>query len=721
MAAIGIDLGTTNSVGTYYDGKEARILRSARSDGLVPSVVAYRKPRQGSGGAGEMLVGQPALDYAVRDPENTIFSIKRLMGRTFDEPDVKDAAARINYKIAASTDSEDAGVRVLLGGKEYTPVDISALILKQIKEDAEQALGQAVTHAVITVPAYFEDRQRAATRMAGEKAGLIVKKIIDEPSAAAIAYGFSVSTSKRQQLLVFDLGGGTFDVSIILTVIDQNGKNHFEVLETCGDNLLGGDDFDREIVQEIISWIETKFSVDPSGDRAFQMLAKQAAERAKITLTSSTEADIFIPAAYKPPDGNPIDLDMNITREHFRELIQSYVDRCMKHVREALTRQGLTPDDIDNVLMVGGSTLVPLVFESVANFFGKEKLRQVMNPYHSVAQGAGILAATLKGLQCPNEECRHINDESERNCTKCSASLATSAAVSDGSTITEVAAMSFGISAVRDDERDAFEVIIPKGTIYPLDRPKSRTFETTAANFVRIPVYEGNDPVASKNSFQGDIQLTEDDFRQAGADVPAHTPLEVSMNYSRDRELHVKVRIHGTNNMEKEMKILHDRPQPKTVAAPQADDKWKTNLENIIRLAENFRGKYMGFMEPREQLRLDRDVENAQKALDADNPVQGQEAYNILAVTLDSCGVASLLLLADRVQEGAAPERSKRIGEAISKIKEQWFKGDKQALTNLTTPLRAAIASELSTRRNRKEVTGQEDFGGRLRALDKVK
>ncbi|MEW6733405.1 MAG: Hsp70 family protein [Acidobacteriota bacterium] len=709
--AIGIDLGTTNSVCAIYDNT-ARVLASERADGLVPSVVVFWRPPKDPQAEGKILVGQPALDFAYKDPRNAIFSIKRLMGRSYNEPKVTEVHDRMSYSIVRATHSDDSGVRVLLGEKEYTPVEISAFILKEIKKHAERALGQPVTHAVITVPAYFEERQRAATRQAGEKAGLIVKKIIDEPSAAAIAYGFTVSQGKRQRLLVFDLGGGTFDVSIIYTVMDPEGKNHFEVFETRGDNWLGGDDFDEEIVREIASAIEKEYGFNPSGDKMFRLLAKQAAERAKIALSNVPDTYVTFPAAYKTPDDKFVDLNLPLTSKHFEKLIQPLVERCMKHVKEALNGQGLMPDDINKVLMVGGSTLVPLVYQMVTDYFGKDKV-QIVNPYHTVALGAGILAATLQGIQCPNAKCKHINDEASENCEKCGDLLAAAVSVG-GISIGEITAVSFGISAVRENESDAFEVIIPKGTPYPLSRAKTKTFETTRDNYICVPVYEGLNPVATNNNKQGEILLNEEDFHQLGENVPSKTPVEISMNYTRDRELQLKVRVHGTK-VEKDVKLLHDRPYQTSPVGPQADLKWREEIEQLLQIAENFRGKYMGYMESRELARLERDIGNAQNALDMDNAVAGREAYNTLLVALDSCGVASLLLMAERVQESASPERAAKMGEVISKIKVSWFQQDKQSVALLTTPLRTVIAAELNARRSPGMVPGQEDFGGRLR------
>ena len=708
--AIGIDLGTTNSVGAYYDGK-VQILTSSRADGLVPSVVFFQQSRKAEQGRGQILIGQTALDSARKDPTNAIFSIKRLMGRSFDEPKLVEARERLSYQITRAANSDDFGVRVLLGEKEYTPTEISAMILKQIKESAEKNLSRPVTHAVITVPAYFKERQRAATLQAGQQAGLIVKKIIDEPSAAAIAYGFDAVKDKRQRLLVFDLGGGTFDVSIILTALDPLGKNHFEVLDIRGDDWLGGDDFDSEIVREIVASIVQDYGIDPSDDKVFQLLAKQAAEKAKITLSSADEAQTNFPVAYKTRDGRVIDIDMTISRERFNELIKPYVVRCMKEVNAGLISQGFAPEDIDKVLLVGGSTLVPLVYETIIAQFGKERVQQA-NPYHSVAQGAAVLAAMLEGIQCPNPECWHVNDESSHNCEKCGEALATAVAVG-GISLNEPTALSFGISAVRENETDAFEVIIPKGTPYPLNVSKTRIFETTRDNYMCIPVYEGLNPTASKNDKQGEIFLGIEDFSKAGANVSVATPVEVSMNYSRDREVILRIRIHGTS-YDQEFRLRRDRPW-EVAQVPRTDDKWRDDLDRSIQMAEGFRGKYMGFMESRELARLERDLERAQRAIDADNPIEGREAYGMLLSTLDSCGVASLLLMAERMYDTASPERAAKLSEAIGKIKESWFQNDKQAVAFLTKPLRTVIASELNARKVHNPAGNIQDFGGRLR------
>lgn len=713
MASIGIDLGTTNSVAAYYDGKDVRILSSSRADGLVPSVVAYRNPRPPDETEGKLLVGQAALNHCYKDPPNTVFSIKRLMGRHYDDPRVTELVDRVNYSIVPAANKEDPGVRVLLGGKEFTPVEISALILKQIKESAERTLGEEVTHAVITVPAYFEERQRSATRDAGERAGLIIKKIIDEPSAAAISYGVTVSQGQRRRLLVYDLGGGTFDVSVILTVMDPKGKNHFEVLDYRGDNWLGGDDFDREIVGEMVAWTKRAYNFDPSGDKVFQLLAKQSAEQAKIALSHDDKTDINLPVAYKAPDGRILDLDLSITRERFEELIEPYVKATLTHVRQALTSQGLQPEDIGNVLMVGGSTLVPLVYRSITELFGNERVQQILNPYHSVAQGAAILAQTLQGIQCP--KCAHVNDETLEQCASCQEPLATGVPVGDTISLTETTAMSFGIRAIRGSRPDTFAVIIPKGTIYPLQTPITETFFTTADNFIRMPIIEGNDQLASMNRSQGVIELNEEDFRMEQATAPMNTAVEVSMNLTHSRLLYVKVRVHGTS-IEREVKLRLDNAPAPAVQRNELD--WPTHLKLLLDLAEFVLGKYSSFMEVREQRRLIGDIENARNVLGSDNSRACQDAYQRLDVAINSCGVASLLFQAEQLQSGISQDRAKKIGEVIDEIKDKWHKGDREAVEQLRTPLRVAIAAENRSRQDRQPLPDQKKVEGIMRIAD---
>ncbi|MFL6211952.1 MAG: Hsp70 family protein [Pyrinomonadaceae bacterium] len=715
MVSIGIDLGTTNSVAAYYDDEQTHILSSGRPDGLVPSVVTYRKPRPNTSGPGSLLVGQTALDYAITDPTNAVFSIKRLMGRYYSEAKVAATIKCVNYTITPPAGDTDSGVRVRLGETDYTPVQISAMILRHIKENAERVLNKPVTHAVITVPAYFEERQRAATLQAGKEAGFIIKKIIDEPSAAAVAYGYTISRGEPQRLLVFDLGGGTFDVSIIATAKDPKGRNHFETLEISGDNWLGGDDFDREIMSEIFAWVKREYDYDPSEDKVFLLLAKQAAEKAKIALSTLTESEIIIPA-YRLPTGQVLNVDIALTRQRFNDLIRHYVEGAMQIVQQALSTVNLRPEHITKVLLVGGSTLVPMVRDLVAQLFGNDKIQQLLSPHHAVALGAGILAGTLKGIECPRDSCRHVNDEASENCVKCGESLA--AAPSVGSTsINEPTAFHYGIRTVRGENADAFSIIIKKGTPYPLASPMTKTFHTTAPNFICVPVFEGPNTVfASKNEEQGSIVLDEHFFSTAGVEVAVNTAVEVSMNYSRDRILQVKVRIQGTN-VEKEVKLRHDRPRQ---APPtQSDDgDWKKSLGMLINVVELFMTKYANMIGQENEARLTRDMDKARETLNGDDLEAVKKAAISLDVALVSCGTASRLFQAEMLKGRVGKDRARRLDEVVAEIKERWYQGDYATVAKLEEGLRQAISAGERMQEHVKEIPDQNYYRGLLRTLD---
>ncbi len=358
MRAIGIDLGTTNSAAAI-GGKEIKVLPTGDNEMLTPSVVSFVKKKRAQG---EIVVGRAAVNNALRDPENTVFSIKRLMGLVYGEERVEEVRRRASFKIAdpPAEDAEDQSVKVLLGGEPYSAVEISALILKQARKDAEQALGEPVTHAVITVPAYFQERQRNATGEAGRRAGLEVLKIIDEPTAAAIAFGAGKEEEKHR-VLVYDLGGGTFDISIIQMVGGQ-----YQNLEIMGDTWLGGDDFDRAIVQRMIEWVKEECDgYDPSDDRSFLAKARELAQKVKIALSRQESVEIFEPLLRLPGEG-VVDVDMEVTRKQFESDIEPLVDKTIGLVDKALGHQNLTPEDITEVLLVGGSTAVPKVLEAVA-------------------------------------------------------------------------------------------------------------------------------------------------------------------------------------------------------------------------------------------------------------------------------------------------------------------------------------------------------------------
>jgi molecular chaperone DnaK len=375
---IGIDLGTTNSVVAVMEAGEPTVLENSEGSRITPSIVAITK-------SGERLVGQVAKRQAVTNPENTIFSIKRLMGRRYDDTEVQRMVNTMPYKIARAPNGD---VRVVMGGREYSPPEISAMILQKLRVDAEAKLGERITQAVITVPAYFNDSQRQATKDAGTIAGLEVLRIINEPTAASLAYGLD---KKRDQMIaVYDLGGGTFDISIL-----QLGEGVFEVKATNGDTHLGGDDFD----QRIVDWLADEFrkdqGIDLRKDRTALQRLKEAAEKAKIELSSTTQTEINLPFITADPSG-PKHLVMTMTRAKLEQLVGDLIERTRGPVMRALEDAGVKASNINEVVLVGGQTRMPAVIELVRKIFGKEPHKGV-NPDEVVAIGAAIQAGVLRG------------------------------------------------------------------------------------------------------------------------------------------------------------------------------------------------------------------------------------------------------------------------------------------------------------------------------------
>lgn len=375
---IGIDLGTTNSVVAVMEGGEPTIIPSEEGGRLFPSVVAMDKNNQ-------LLVGQVAHRQAVVNSDNTVFSVKRFMGRKFDDGDVKKTLDLVPYEVQKAKNGD---IRVVMGGKEYSPPEISAMILQKIKRDAEAYLGEPVIEAVITVPAYFNDSQRQATKDAGRIAGLEVKRIINEPTASSLAYG--LDKKMDQTIAVYDLGGGTFDISVL-----EVGDGVFEVKATNGDTLLGGDDFDQRIIDWIADEFKRENGIDLRGDKAALQRLKEAAENAKKELSSKQTTNINLPYITADASG-PKFLDMDLTRAKFEQLTHDLVERSIEPMKKALSDASLTPSDIDEVVLVGGSTRMPQVQEAVKKYFGKEPNRSV-NPDEVVALGAAIQAGVLAG------------------------------------------------------------------------------------------------------------------------------------------------------------------------------------------------------------------------------------------------------------------------------------------------------------------------------------
>jgi molecular chaperone DnaK len=378
---IGIDLGTTNSVVAVMEGGEPAVIASAEGGRTVPSVVAFTK-------TGERLVGQLAKRQAVTNPGNTVFSIKRFMGRRYDDPEVKRSSDLVPYNVEKDGNSDGIVVK-LADGKSYTPPEISAMVLQKLKTDAEAYLGEKITEAVITVPAYFDDTQRQATKDAGRIAGLEVKRIINEPTASALAYG--LDKKHDEKIAVYDLGGGTFDISIL-----ELGEGVFEVKATNGDTHLGGDDFDQRVIEWLLAEFKKDQGIDLSKDQQALQRLKEAAEKAKIELSSTSSTEINLPYITADASG-PKHLVMNLTRAKLEDLVADLVQQTEGPVKAALKDAGLKPADIDEVILVGGMTRMPAVVEAVKAMFDGKEPHKGVNPDEVVAIGAAIQAGVLAG------------------------------------------------------------------------------------------------------------------------------------------------------------------------------------------------------------------------------------------------------------------------------------------------------------------------------------
>ena len=380
---IGIDLGTTNSCLAVLDGDSAKVIENAEGARTTPSIIAYTED-------GEILVGQAAKRQAVTNPNNTLYAIKRLIGRRFKDDVVQKDIKMVPYAITEA-DNGDAWVEV--NGKKLAPPQVSAEVLKKMKKTAEDYLGEEVTEAVITVPAYFNDSQRQATKDAGRIAGLEVKRIINEPTAAALAYGMDKSRGDKT-IAVYDLGGGTFDISII-EVADVDGETQFEVLATNGDTFLGGEDFDMHLINYLVDQFKSDSGIDLGGDNLAMQRLKEAAEKAKIELSSAQQTDVNLPYITADNTG-PKHLNVKVTRAKLESLVEDLIKRSLEPCKTALKDAGLSASEIDDVILVGGQTRMPMVQKSVADFFGKDARKDV-NPDEAVAVGAAIQGGVLGG------------------------------------------------------------------------------------------------------------------------------------------------------------------------------------------------------------------------------------------------------------------------------------------------------------------------------------
>ena len=526
---IGIDLGTTNSCVSVFEGNEPTVIANSEGKRTTPSIVAFVD-------GGERKVGDPAKRQAITNPKKTIFSIKRFMGETYDQ--VQKEIARVPYSVVRGDNNTP---RVDIDGRQYTPQEISAMILQKMKKTAEDYLGQEVTEAVITVPAYFSDSQRQATKEAGQIAGLDVKRIVNEPTAAALAYGVDKS-NKDMKIAVFDLGGGTFDISIL-----EFGSGVFEVLSTNGDTHLGGDDFDQVIIDWMASEFKAEEGIDLKQDPMALQRLKEAAEKAKIELSSSTTTEINLPYI-TAVGGVPKHLVKSLTRAKFEQLADSLIQACKVPCQKAMQDAGLSNSDIDEVILVGGSSRIPAVQKLVADFFGKEPSKGV-NPDEVVAVGASIQGAVLAG------------DKSDI-------------------VLLDVTPLSMGIETMGG----VMTKLIDANTTIPCH--KSEVFSTAADNqtAVTIHVLQGERPMASQNKSVGQFNL--EGIAPARRGVPQ---IEVSFDIDANGILKVSakdkatgkeqaIRIEASSGLSKEE---IERMKAEAEANAESDKKEREKIDKL--------------------------------------------------------------------------------------------------------------------------------------------
>ncbi len=616
---LGIDLGTTNSAMAIVEGGSPTIVENKEGNRTTPSIVAINKN-------GERLAGLLAKRQAVTNPENTIYSAKRLIGRSFSDSEVKETATKLPFKI---TEGKNGAVNITMSGKTYRPAEISAMILQKLKADAEEKLGEKIEEAVITVPAYFDDAQRKATKDAGEIAGLKVRRIINEPTAAALAYGFN--KKKDEKIAVYDLGGGTFDISIL-----EVAEDTVEVKSTNGDTYLGGDDFDEKVISWILDEFKKQEGVDLSKDPLALQRIKESAEKAKIELSTAQETEINQPFITSGAEG-PKHLVMKISRAKLEELVGDLVDRTLEPVKKALEDAGLKTSDINEVVMVGGMTRMPLVLKKVEEFFGKKPSTSV-NPDEVVAMGAAIQGGVLQG---------DVKDV----------------------LLLDVTPLTLGIETMGG----ILTPLIERNTTIPTT--KSQIFSTAADNQpgVEIHVLQGERKMAADNKPLGRFML--DGIPPAPRGVPQ---IEVSFDIDANGILNVKavdkatnkeqsIRIEASSGMsdeeiekmkkDAELHAEEDKKRAETIEVKNAADSLVHSTEKMLKEAGDK-------VDTEKKKTVDEKIEALKKVKDGDDVEAIKKASEELSTEAQKIG-EEMYKAAQQAQAEAKPGGEKKEGDNV--------------------------------------------------------
>jgi len=607
---VGIDLGTTFSVVAVMEAGEPVVIPNAEGNRTTPSVVAISK-------SGERLSGQVARRQAITNPDNTVYSVKRLMGRKFDESTIESDRKFLAYKIVKA---DNGDVKVVMGGKEFSPPEVSAMILQKLKADAEAYLGETVTEAVITVPAYFNDSQRQATKDAGQIAGLKVLRIINEPTAASLAYG--LDKKHDETIAVYDLGGGTFDISIL-----ELGEGTFQVKSTSGDTHLGGDDFDQKVIDYLVSEFKKDQGIDLHKDKMALQRLKEAAEKAKSELSTVQQTDVNLPFITADSSG-PKHLNINLTRAKLEQLVMELVEKTMGPVKQALTDAGKTVKDVDEIVMVGGQTRMPLVQQKVKDFFGKEPHKGV-NPDEVVAIGAAIQAGVLKG---------EVSDVLLLDVTPLTLGIETLGAVATP--------------------------LIPRNTTIPT--AKSQTFSTAADSQTSVEIHalQGERPMAADNRTLGRFVL--DGIAPSPRGMPQ---IEVSFDIDANGILSVKAHDKGTGREQKITITASSGLSKDEVAKMQQDAEAhaaedtkrreeveaKNNADNMAYSAEKTLRDNKDKIEADLTVEVENKVAAVREALKGSDVEAIKQATQELSDTLQKVGTAIYSQQQEQQQEPPAP------------------------------------------------------------------